>query len=299
MNKSTNTMAKVLFLLLLAVAGTAKAQDYSQKTREYHPLIPKSGERQWDVRSVLIWGETQYQVMRLGEEIELDGVLYREMTYEVDGNNYYSTGLEGAIREEDKKVYVRWWEEGLQSFMEEKLYYDFSLQVGDSFEVCSYGEPCFIQVVAIEEMEMEDGTVRNAIVFNEGWEGEEVWIEGVGSLAGIHRRFDPSLTSSSFPYLQCYFEDDDLVWTDGECWDDVEETAAEQVSVYPNPAKDFVKIEGVDAAEVQVYNGLGQVVKRVKGMNEVCMEGIPQGIYMLCITDTEGKKHVARVMVKE
>ena len=28
MNKSTNTMAKVLFFLLLAVAGTAKAQDY-------------------------------------------------------------------------------------------------------------------------------------------------------------------------------------------------------------------------------------------------------------------------------
>ena len=298
MNKSTNTMTKVLFFLLLAVAGTAKAQDYPQTTREYHPLIPKSGERQWDVRSVFIWGEAQYQVMRLGEEIELDGVLYREMTYEVDGNNYYSTGLEGAIREEDKKVYVRWWEEGLQSFMEEKLYYDFSLQVGDSFEVCSYGEPCFIQVVAIEEMEMEDGTVRNAIVFNDGWEGEEVWIEGVGSLAGIHRRFDPSLTSSSFPYLQCYFEDDDLVWTDGECWDDVEETVAEQVSVYPNPAKDFVRIEGVEAAEVQVYNALGLVVKKVQGSNIIDMSGLMEGVYLVRISDKGGRDFMEKVAVK-
>ena len=73
-------------------------------------------------------------------------------------------------------------------------------------------------------------------------------------------------------------------------------TNIDQVEVYPNPAKDRVAIEGIEAAEVQVYNALGQVVKTVQGTNEVCMEGMPQGIYMLCITDAEGKRHVARVM---
>jgi hypothetical protein len=79
----------------------------------------------------------------------------------------------------------------------------------------------------------------------------------------------------------------------------VNETTEIVITIWPNPASGLVNIEGIEPAEVQVYNAVGQMVKRVKGTNEVCMEGIPQGIYMLCITDTEGKKHVARVMVKE
>ena len=146
---------------------------------------------------------------------------------------------------------------------------------------------------------MEDGTVRNAIVFNDGWEGEEVWIEGVGSLAGVAHRFDPDIVGSFFSHLQCYFEDDNLVWTDGECWDDVEETITEQVGVYPNPANDMVRVEGITASEVQVYNALGQLVKTVQDSNEINVTGLSDGVYLLRITDVYGKSHTARVMEKE
>ena len=282
----------LLALLLMAGGVTMQAQE----TKDYYPLIPKSGEKQWDTRVEFIWGATEYEVCWFGDDIELDGVLYRKMMY-VQDYIYYSTGLVGAFREEDKKVYVRWWQPGLQYYMEEKLYYDFNLHVGDSFDV-GWDEPFFIQVVAVEEVEMEDGSVRNKFVFNDGWEDPEIWIEGVGSLAGVANRFDPDLMSSSFSYLQCYFEDDNLVWTGGECWDGVDETAAEQVSVYPNPAKDWVAIEGVEAAEVQIYNTLGQVVKTVRGTNEIDLSGLVTGVYLLRIADVDGRNYAARVMVK-
>ena len=71
-----------------------------------------------------------------------------------------------------------------------------------------------------------------------------------------------------------------------------------KVAVFPNPANEVVHIEGVVADEVQVYNTLGQLVKTVRGTNNVYVEGLPQGIYLLRISDTEGKKRVARVTVK-
>ena len=288
---------KVYILLAFLLIGEVMQ---AQETKDYYPLIPKSGEKQWDTRVEFIWGATEYEVCWFGDDIELDGVLYRKMMYVLD-YIYYSTGLVGAFREEDKKVYVRWWQPGLQYYMEEKLYYDFNLHVGDSFDV-GWDEPCFIQVVAVEEVEMDDGSVRNKFVFNNGWEDPEIWIEGVGSLAGVANRFDPDLMSSSFSYLQCYFEDDNLVWTDGECWDDVEEngpsTGSRTVTVYPNPTFEAGRIEGGEPVEVQVYNALGQMVKIVQGTNEIDLSGLAEGGYLMRITDAEGKVYTNKFTIR-
>ena len=250
----------------------------------YYPLIPESGERQWDMRFVFYYGDSQYEIARLGDKIEYEGQTYRELTVLYDELNYIVPF--GLLREEGKKVYLRRYSTAIPHIMEEEVYYDFNLQVGDLFEVGYGDEPEYIQVMAIEEVVLDDGSVRNKYVFNEGW----------GSLSGINWRYIPGWTASGFAYLQCYFEDDNLVWTDGECWDDVEETAAEQVSVYPNPAKENVFIKGIEPAEVQVYNALGQIVKTIKGTNEIPVTDLPQGVYLLRITDGEGKNRVARVM---
>jgi hypothetical protein len=77
------------------------------------------------------------------------------------------------------------------------------------------------------------------------------------------------------------------------------EENALQINVYPNPAKDRVVIEGIEAAEVNAYNALGQVVKTVRGTNEIDLSGLAEGVYLVRITDENGKSHVARVMVKE
>ena len=287
------------FIILLAVLLMAGGSMQAQETKEYYPLIPESGERQWDMRFVFYYGDSQYEIARLGDKIEYEGQTYRELTVLYDELNY--TVPFGLLREEGKKVYLRRYSTAIPHIMEEEVYYDFNLQVGDLFEVGYGDEPEYIQVMAIEEVVLDDGSVRNKYVFNEGWlmEEPEVWIEGIGSLSGIDWRYIPGWAASGFAYLQCYFEDDNLVWTDGECWDDVEETAAEQVSVYPNPAKENVLIKGIEPTEVQVYNALGQLVKTIKGTNEIPVTDLPQGVYLLRITDVEGEKHVARVAVKE
>ena len=48
-----------------------------------------------------------------------------------------------------------------------------------------------------------------------------------------------------------------------------------------------------------VYNALGQLVKIVRGTNEINVAGLVEGVYLLCITDAEGRNHTARVVVKE
>jgi hypothetical protein len=40
-------------------------------------------------------------------------------------------------------------------------------------------------------------------------------------------------------------------------------------------------------------------VKTVHDANEISVAGLAEGVYLVRITDVEGKKHVARVTVKE
>ena len=81
--------------------------------------------------------------------------------------------------------------------------------------------------------------------------------------------------------------------------DGMAETEAGRVEVYPNPASETLRIDGLEAAEIQVYNPLGQRVKEVHGTNEVNVSGLPEGLYLLRITDTYGEEHSVRIVVKE
>ena len=78
----------------------------------------------------------------------------------------------------------------------------------------------------------------------------------------------------------------------------LEETEG-NLSVYPNPAKEKITIDGILLTEVQVYNTLGQVVKTMRGSNEINVSGLSEGVYLLQITDADGKIYTDRVVVKE
>ena len=68
----------------------------------------------------------------------------------------------------------------------------------------------------------------------------------------------------------------------------VSESGNEEITISPNPANDIVHIEGAGAAEVMVYNAIGQLVKTVQDTNEIELKGWPKGMYLLRITDGEG-----------
>ena len=60
------------------------------------------------------------------------------------------------------------------------------------------------------------------------------------------------------------------------------------LKLYPNPTHDVVRIEGVEAAVVQVYNALGQLVKTIRNSNEIDLQGLPKGVYALHILGSDG-----------
>ena len=79
---------------------------------------------------------------------------------------------------------------------------------------------------------------------------------------------------------------------------DENEASHIQISVYPNPAKDFVRIEGAEAAKVQVYNALGQMVKTIQGSNEINVNDFAEGVYLLRITDVDGKVYTNKTTIQ-
>ena len=70
------------------------------------------------------------------------------------------------------------------------------------------------------------------------------------------------------------------------------------VTVYPNPAKDKITIDDIYPAEVQVYNALGQMVKIVRRTNEIDVADLADGVYLVRITDKEGRIFLEKVMVR-
>ena len=78
---------------------------------------------------------------------------------------------------------------------------------------------------------------------------------------------------------------------------DEEETSLVQVTCYPNPAKEKVTINGIEVAEVQVYNALGQLVKTVRNSNEIKISDLTEGVYLLRITDAKGVSQTERITV--
>ncbi len=67
----------------------------------------------------------------------------------------------------------------------------------------------------------------------------------------------------------------------------VDENGTETLSLYPNPAKDKIRIEGIEGQhEIQIYNAMGMLVKatNLHGSNEICIEELPSGLYIIRIS---------------
>ena len=80
--------------------------------------------------------------------------------------------------------------------------------------------------------------------------------------------------------------------------DGVAENDASRVEVYPNPAKNLIRIDGIEASEVKIYNAIGQLVKTVQDTNEINVNDLVKGIYLLRITDVDGNHYTNRVAVE-
>ena len=96
----------------------------------------------------------------------------------------------------------------------------------------------------------------------------------------------------------CTIPDYPLVWGQTEFLGLEENEDKASGKLHPNPTKGIVYIEGEKVTEVQVFNAFGQLVKAVQNSNEISLEGLPQGVYLLRIATEDGKVFSNKV-VKE
>jgi len=89
-----------------------------------------------------------------------------------------------------------------------------------------------------------------------------------------------------------------LQWGQTEFWGVEENGDNASGKLHPNPTTGIVRIEGEKASEVRVFNPLGQLVQTVQNTNEVSLEGLPQGVYLLRVTTKDGNVFSDKV-VKE
>ena len=73
--------------------------------------------------------------------------------------------------------------------------------------------------------------------------------------------------------------------------------------VYPNPAKEKLFVEGDDISQISLTNMLGNEVftSANNGQNkiEIPVSNFCNGLYVLCLTDKNGKKSFRKIVVKK
>ena len=140
-------------------------------------------------------------------------------------------------------------------------------------------------------------------MYGDEWHWLNTWVEGIGAMEGLlYSCHIVNAGGITLHELLCYHEDGELVWqnsTYNTCLIDPlsiqDNTEASGLQVYPNPAKDRVVIEGMEAVEVKVCNTSGQMVKCVRGTNEIDVEGLAEGVYLVRIMDADGKVYTNKI----
>jgi hypothetical protein len=83
-------------------------------------------------------------------------------------------------------------------------------------------------------------------------------------------------------------------------YDALEEAATNDITIYPNPAKDIVHIEGIDIAKIEIVNTMGQVLLSQEPANssvELNLRHLNSGIYLVKVYWNGGA--VCHRLVKE
>lgn len=256
------------------------------------PIAQKGNE--WHTFETGVWQINNYVNWCSGDTL-IEDVRYMKIMGTVNDSYpiFYT-----LLREEDGKVWKRY-----SIAHSETLLYDFTASVGDTLRIGDFAEEMVLDSISMVQI---GGVDRRKFWFGLEYDGlgnpraKETWVEGIGSdygllWTGYFNVFD------GWHCLLCFHQNGELVWENpeyGTCtYDAIEENKDSEISIYPNPVRDRVVIEGIEVAEVDVYNALGQKVKMVQSTNEINVSGLQEGVYLLFITDAKGISQTKRITV--
>lgn len=242
----------------------------------------------WYIMGEYIWSpphpqgtyeETHYQ----GENTEINGMEYHKI-YLQEQNT-----LLGAYRNEDNQVYYCKWNGS--TYDEEVMLYDYDLEVDDYFND-SDEHP--MKVTEVSTITDHNGVTRKKLTFEFlGLEDEtEYWIEGVGSNKGFVNSgcYTPTSDGAIF-HLLCYHVGENLIYTNpvyNTCdVDEIDESLVNNsVSIYPNPAKDVVKVlnsNNLTITNIEIVDLTGRIVLSTDKADNINIYELPEGQYFVKI----------------
>jgi len=299
-------MKKLLFFAcFFASAGALSAQDYIPLVQEQATWIIKFS----------FYGEPDTPPELFGYRIEgdtlLDGTAYKKVyllsffTYpdSLPVPPYRKSGqaLFGAIREDlvERKVYARIFErKDLEDFCtdvtEEKLWYDFSAEIGDTLPSC------------LNDLAGGQNTVTGIDTIFLYGENRRNWainqcigsmVEGIGTQTGL---FDPFfcllILDAEYKLIDyCVGSELNCGIVDASATRE-ELLPASALKVFPNPAADqfrvVLDVPAVGIESVSLYNVSGALLVEVPGNGssalDLDMRRAPPGVYLIRVITTKG-----------
>jgi hypothetical protein len=303
---------KVLFLLLVMLAGMAKAQHPFGREYDWDDLATEN--RAWVQMYRSDYQDTIYYQLGIKGDTLVNGLEYKKLIECSHLGLPIEGQCVGGIRKDgDGKYYFV----SLPPFLpeigclficpddQEVLLYDFSLSVWDEWQ-----DPCYTSHYDIvSEVGEEEfcGIMRKVIVMN--WDPYAQWIGGIGSnegllypiyveipLSGIAHRTVEVFQDGRSIYKNPEFEGID--YTEVSEWHEAENV----LSLYPNPAKEQLLIQfspDVQPKQIELYDLQGRLVRtQSKAFESIDMSQLPAGTYTLRVTLEDGQTFSDKV-VKE
>lgn len=277
----------ILFLLLASWQVQAQKADYIQ-------LLDSN--KVWTEAMIMEFGDFLVIDMWTGDTLSNNDTLY----YELFSEDFGTTAQ--YLREDtiEKKVYYR------RDFgHDEQLYYDFSMEVGDSIEGANW--PCMLFLDSVKIINYF-GIERETFYLHSNWYDEfdeaafnPVWVEGIGSLSGIlNNEKSPELAFAGSTELNCYYYNDLLQYQSNMASEygchfesiGITEIIGDYLKLYPNPAKDYFYIDYKKCVfnkklTLKLYDIFGNCIKQ-KSINcdkeQIDISNLPVGLYLINIS---------------
>ena len=262
-------------------------------SQEYTPMLADVNE--WHL-TYCFSGDCNEDVYYTDGEMEVQGNNYKVL----DGYHYISR--EFLLREDltDRHVYLA---TIIGGFFREYLLYDFSLEIGDEFEMINPNTPFpeeggLFLLVDIQTLELADGNFYKHFYFSPApgntvstWDA--IWVEGVGSLSLPNAPGgNPSTNSSG--RVSCAFREGAVFYTDFEI---VEECSPTVLNIDENErGNEFTVITANEKITIKshqeivaykLFDTAGKVIlsKNVDSLNETSFDisHFNKGVYFLRI----------------
>ena len=184
-----------------------------------------------------VWWFDEYITCIDSTTIENRMYQHFSMTRIRGGNEPSSDNYDLYLYTKDNKVYKLYSDSLL-------ILYDFTLEVGDTFNVRDANPDNIIEfyVDSVGEIELNE-IMRKMIILKDNNNRKIEWIEGIGDIINGLRLFEYDINSNGSLSLQCFTENNvELFGSCNTAINNSNSTAA-NINLYPNPFSDYLEIE--------------------------------------------------------